>query len=113
MSTPVSPKVHAAGIAAPLTTIAMYELDTQVPAIAAMPGYVHLALIAVVTCVITYAAGLWKSDPLRNLGAKFDNNPTTAPTKNEAGEIGLPQLMPLLVLATFVLVLLLFLGVHA
>lgn len=76
-STPVSPKVKAAGIAAPLTTIVMYELDTQVPAIAHMPGYVHLALLAVVTAVVTYGASYWKGDPLRNLGAKFDNNPST------------------------------------
>ncbi|HET6916652.1 MAG TPA: hypothetical protein VFH56_11235, partial [Acidimicrobiales bacterium] len=72
------------------------------------------AVLVLVNLAVGYLAGFLAKDPLRNLGAAFDNNPATAPSKrNEAGEVSLPTLVPVMVLATLVLVALMFCGVHA
>ena len=76
-STPVSPKVHAAGISASVVTLAMYLLDQYVPAIASMPAWAHGAVLVIVTGIVTWLAGFQIPDRLRQIGAKFDNNPAT------------------------------------
>lgn len=87
MSTPVSPKVHAAGISVAAVTLVMYLLD-QIPAVAAMPATAKGAVLVIVTALVSYGAGWLAKDPLRNVGAAFDNNPATKPTKrNEAGQV--------------------------
>ena len=74
--TPVSPKVKASGLSVAVVTLAMYLLD-QIPAVASMPDVAKGAILVIVTSVVGYAAGWLAGDPLRHLGAKFDNNPST------------------------------------
>lgn len=104
-STPVSPKVHAAGMSVAAVTLVMYLLD-QIPAVASMPVSAKGAVLVLVNLGVGYLAGWLATDPLRNLGAKFDNNPATAPTKrNEAGQV-VVDVVQLGILITLVLILL-------
>lgn len=82
-STPVSPKVHTAGAAAAVVALVMYLLDTYVHAVAVMPAAAKGAVLVIVTGAVTWLLGYAVPDALRVLGAKFDNDPETAP-KGEA-----------------------------
>lgn len=108
MATPVSPKVHAAGASAPVVIVLMWLLD-KIPVVASMPGYVHIAALAIVTGVVVWLAGFQIPDKLRDLGAKFDNNPATAP-KNEAGQVTI-DLIQFAILITLLLIFLFGTGV--
>lgn len=62
--TPTSPKVTAATVTASVTTVVMY-LVGQVPYVAAFPDDVKLAVLVIVTGLVTYVAGYLRRDPLR------------------------------------------------
>ena len=63
-SSPISPKVSSATVAAAVTTLVMYVIG-QVPFVAAMPAVVQGALLVLVSAGATFGAGYLRTDPLR------------------------------------------------